>query len=43
MLVRLSCLGDMEPLLRKSVEIAKLKHGPQPIVAILDQGREDYA
>jgi hypothetical protein len=40
-LVKLSCIGDLEAPLRKSVEMAKARRGPQPVVSILDRAIED--
>jgi hypothetical protein len=40
-LVRLSCLGDLEAPLRKSLELAKARRGPQAVVSILDRRVND--
>jgi putative phage-type endonuclease len=41
MLVRLSCIGDLTDLLQASVEQAKAKRGPQPIVYVMDRRNDD--
>jgi len=40
-LVRLLCLGDLEGQLRRSVELAEARRGPQAVVGILDHMAHD--
>lgn len=40
-LIRLSCIGNLEDTLRKSVDLVNARRGPQPVVAIIEQPIHD--